>query len=124
MRYGKPRGDRRNDEPGKKAAHYPEAFPCPAFNLFIWDVKTAGRKATNKVEDDAKYYLHDRWKRLVYNNTMIKGKRDQLPLTGHRNLKNKDNEFTGNYEVYRLYLFHKRYNPDLWLNVDRENDLN
>jgi hypothetical protein len=30
---------------------------------------------------------------------MIKKDRDQLALTGHRKLKNKDNEFTGKYEV-------------------------
>ena len=49
IRDGEPGGQWRYDEPGKYTADYPEAFPCPAFYLFIGDVETAGSKAAEKM---------------------------------------------------------------------------
>jgi hypothetical protein len=56
--YGEPGCQWGHDQPGKKSADDPIAFPGPASDLFVGYIKGAGSKAADEMENDTKDYLH------------------------------------------------------------------
>lgn len=60
MGDGEPGGEGRDDEPRKKTAYDPIAFPRPFFYLFKRDIKAAGSKTADEMKNDTENDLHRR----------------------------------------------------------------